>query len=187
MTWLTNDGNGLGGTTCTMQINNPNNNDSEAAAQIASRSRSSISTTTTGATATANTRSEEAQVRLMQKRKREKQQRNDVNRQFAKLLEFLKLIEQEAEEMGRQNEDNDDYSASGCYGSVSTIMALSTSTGPTNRVDLIARTIIHLEHLNRTAKKQKVEIEELSNLLEQTKRSREETPFPLNTSSTISS
>jgi len=202
-TWLPNDGNGLGGTNCTMQINSHNNNDSEAAAQIVSRSKSvsisSADTTTTTTTdviattiTTVNTRAEEAQVRLMQKRKREKQQRNDVNCQFAKLLELLKLIEREAEEIGRQHEEeneNNSYSTSaGCYASVSTIMALSASTGPTNRVDLIARTIIHLEHLNRTAKKQQAEIEELSNILEQTKqqRAREEVaaPFSLDASST---
>jgi len=204
-TWLPNDGNGLGGTNCTMQINSHNNNDSEAAAQIVSRSKSvSISSADTTTTTTpdviattittVNTRAEEAQVRLMQKRKREKQQRNDVNCQFAKLLELLKLIEREAEEIGRQNEEeNENYSSSaGCYASVSTIMALSASTGPTNRVDLIARTIIHLEHLNRTAKKQQAEIEELSNILEQTKqqRAREEVaaPFSLDASTnTLSS
>merc|ERR1712238_13949 len=84
----------------------------------------------------------------------------------------LKLIEREAEEIGRQYGGEDSSSSSsdaGCYASISTIMALSASTGPTNRVDLLARTIIHLEHLNRTAKKQQVEIAEVSTILAQTK------------------
>ena len=192
-TLLTNDGNGLlGGTNCTMQINSHNNNNdsTEAATQIVSRSTSvSISsadtTTTTDAiaiatTPTVNTRAEEAQVRLMQKRKREKEQRNDVNGQFAKLLELLKLIEREAEEIGRQygEEDSSSSSDAGCYASISTIMALSASTGPTNRVDLLARTIIHLEHLNRTAKKQQVEIAELSTILAQTKAQQQRSSLP---------
>merc|ERR1712238_553156 len=56
----------------------------------------------------------------------------------------------------------------------STMMAIAVSTGPTNRVDLIARTIVHLERLNRTAKKQKIEINQLREQLESTKKSGED-------------
>ncbi|VEU41635.1 unnamed protein product [Pseudo-nitzschia multistriata] len=108
---------------------------------------------------------QEAQLRSERKRSREKQRRNDVNRQFAELTEVLKNIEREAQEMGR----NDD-----AYGSVSTMMAIAASTGPTNRVDLIARTIVHLERLNRTAKKQRLEISSLQEQLERTKKSGED-------------
>ena len=95
----------------------------------------------------------------------EKQRRNDVNKQFAELTEVLKTIEREAQEVGR----NDD-----AYGSVSTMMAIAASTGPTNRVDLIARTIVHLERLNRTAKKQRFEFASLREQLEHTKKAGEE-------------
>lgn len=108
---------------------------------------------------------QEAQLRSERKRSREKQRRNDVNKQFTELTEVLKNIEREAQEVGR----NDD-----AYGSVSTMMAIATSTGPTNRVDLIARTIIHLERLNRTAKKQRLEIASLRQRLEHTKKTGEE-------------
>lgn len=108
---------------------------------------------------------QEAQIRSERKRSREKQRRNDVNKQFAELTEVLKNIEREAQEVGR----NDD-----AYGSVSTMMAIAASTGPTNRVDLIARTIVHLERLNRTAKKQRLEISSLRKQLENTKKAGED-------------
>jgi hypothetical protein len=108
---------------------------------------------------------QEAQLRSERKRSREKQRRNDVNKQFSELTEVLKNIEREAQEVGR----NDD-----AYGSVSTMMAIAASTGPTNRVDLIARTIVHLERLNRTAKKQRLEIATLREQLEHTKKAGEE-------------
>merc|ERR1712194_56037 len=108
---------------------------------------------------------QEAQVRSERKRSREKQRRNDVNKQFQELTEVLKQIEREAQEMGRGDDS---------YGSLSTMMAIAASTGPTNRVDLIARTIVHLERLNRTAKKQKIEINQLREQLESTKKSGED-------------
>lgn len=108
---------------------------------------------------------QEAQLRSERKRSREKQRRNDVNKQFAELTEVLKNIEREAQEVGR----NDD-----AYGSVSTMMAIAASTGPTNRVDLIARTIVHLERLNRTAKKQRLDIASLREQLERTKKAGED-------------
>jgi len=108
---------------------------------------------------------QEAQLRSERKRSREKQRRNDVNKQFVELTEVLKNIERDAQEMGR----NDD-----AYGSVSTMMAIAASTGPTNRVDLIARTIVHLERLNRTAKKQQTEIANLQERLERTKKAGED-------------
>merc|ERR1712161_61724 len=93
------------------------------------------------------------------------ERRNDVNKQFQELTEVLKQIEREAQEMGRGDDS---------YGSLSTMMAIAASTGPTNRVDLIARTIVHLERLNRTAKKQKIEINQLREQLESTKKSGED-------------
>lgn len=107
----------------------------------------------------------EAQIRSERKRSREKQRRNDVNKQFAELTEVLKMIEREAQEQERKEDS---------YASVSTMMAIAASTGPTNRVDLIARTIAHLERLNRAAKRQRVEIRTLKDELERTKKAGEE-------------
>jgi hypothetical protein len=112
-----------------------------------------------------STDDDEAQVRSERKRSREKQRRNDVNKQFSELTEVLKQIEREAQEMGRVDDS---------YGSLSTMMAIAASTGPTNRVDLIARTIVHLERLNRSAKKQKIEINNLREQLKNTKKSGED-------------
>jgi hypothetical protein len=112
-----------------------------------------------------STDDDEAQVRSERKRSREKQRRNDVNQQFAELTEILKRIEREEQEIGRGDDS---------YGSLSTMMAIAASTGPTNRVDLIARTIVHLERLNRSAKKQKIEINNLREQLENTKKSGED-------------
>lgn len=89
-----------------------------------------------------------------------------MNKQFAELTEVLKRIEREAQEVSR----NDD-----AYGNISTMMAIAANTGPTNRVDLIARTIVHLERLNQTAKKQRVDIEKLHEQLECTKKTGEDT------------
>eukprot|EP00536_Pseudo-nitzschia_multiseries_P010490 jgi/Psemu1/26092/gm1.26092_g len=108
---------------------------------------------------------QEAELRSERKRSREKQRRNDVNKQFAELTEVLKNIEREAQEMGRKDD---------AYGSISTMMAIAATTGPTNRVDLIARTIVHLERLNRTAKKQREEISNLQEQLERTKKAGED-------------
>ena len=112
-----------------------------------------------------NTEAQEAQLRSERKRSREKQRRNDVNKQFAHLTEVLKNVEREAHEMGRHDD---------AYGSVSTMMAIAASTGPTNRVDLIARTIAHLERLNRTAKKQRLDIENLQEQIKRTKKAGED-------------
>ncbi len=113
----------------------------------------------------ADTEAQEAQLRSERKRSREKQRRNDVNKQFAHLTEVLKKVEREAHEMGRHDD---------AYGSVSTMMAIAASTGPTNRVDLIARTIAHLERLNRTAKKQRFDIENLQEQIKRTKKAGED-------------
>lgn len=107
----------------------------------------------------------DAQIRSERKRSREKQRRTDVNKQFAELTEVLKMIEREAQEQ-ELKEDS--------YASVSTMIAIAASTGPTNRVDLIARTIAHLERLNRAAKRQRTEIRALKDELECTKKAGEE-------------
>lgn len=100
-----------------------------------------------------------AQARSERKRSREKQRRSDVNRQFADLTALLKQIEAEEAE-----EDN-------------TVARLAFS--PTNRVDMIARTITHLERLRTINKRRKLEVENLQQQLEQAKKAGEDTAAKL--------
>lgn len=100
-----------------------------------------------------------AQSRSERKRSREKQRRSDVNRQFADLTTLLRQIETEEAE-----EDH-------------TVARLAFS--PTNRVDLIARTITHLERLRDMNKRRKKEVESLEQQLELSKKAGEETASKL--------
>jgi len=100
-----------------------------------------------------------AQARSERKRSREKQRRCDVNRQFADLTALLKDIEAEEAE-----EDK-------------TVARLAFS--PTNRVDMIARTITHLERLRAVNKRRKKEVESLQQQLEQAKKAGEDTAAKL--------
>jgi len=100
-----------------------------------------------------------ALARSERKRSREKQRRSDVNRQFAELTTVLRKIETEqAEEFGHEQ---------------------LPSLSPSNRVDLIARTILLLNSLNKAVKRRKTECEQLTNDLEQAKRAGEETACKL--------
>lgn len=94
------------------------------------------------------------QARTERKRSREKQRRSDVNRQFADLSQLLRRIE--SEEEGR------------------TSLPLS-SAGPTNRVDLIARTINIMERTHELSKKRKTEIASLQKQLEDSQKMAEDT------------
>lgn len=100
-----------------------------------------------------------AQARSERKRSREKQRRSDVNRQFGDLTALLKQIEAEEAE-----EDK-------------TVARLAFS--PTNRVDMIARTITHLERLRAVNKRRKKEIESLQQQLELAKKAGEDTAAKL--------
>ena len=102
---------------------------------------------------------DKAQTRSERKRTREKQRRSDVNKQFADLTQLIRHIESE-ESAGDE---------------------LATSRlafSPTNRVDLIARTIVHLERLRESNKKRKVEVDNLQKQLEESKKAGEETAEP---------
>lgn len=100
-----------------------------------------------------------AQARSERKRSREKQRRSDVNKQFSDLTEVLQRIETE--------EAEEDHS----------VVRLAFS--PTNRVDLIARTITHLERLNASNKRRKAEIESLQQQLAHAKKAGEDTAAKL--------
>lgn len=99
------------------------------------------------------------QARSERKRSREKQRRCDVNKHFADLTAVLTQIEAEEAE-----EDN-------------TVVRLAFS--PANRVDLIARTITHLERLNASNKRRRKEVDSLQQQLDQAKKAGEDTAAKL--------
>jgi hypothetical protein len=104
------------------------------------------------ATSTANT-----MVRTERKRKLEKQRRSDVNLQFGLLQDTLRLIETEEPEQ------------------VHGLPAYS----PSNRVDLIARSVALLQNLHTSAKRRKVQIEDLERQLLIAKQAGEDTAAKL--------
>jgi hypothetical protein len=111
-----------------------------------------------------------AVARSERKRSREKQRRSDVNKQFADLTEVLRRIEAELHNAST-SDDGDD--------SKLTAPRLLTSFSPTNRVDLIARTIQVLTSLETVTKKQRAEIKRLGEDLENAKLAGEETAAKL--------
>lgn len=117
-----------------------------------------------------------AMARSERKRSREKQRRSDVNKQFADLTEVLRRIEAElhAQEAAGNEEGGGKSGSSGIV-----VPRLLTSFSPTNRVDLIARTIQVLTSLEQVTKKQKLEIKSLTTDLEAAKKAGEETAAKL--------
>ena len=100
------------------------------------------------------------QARSERKRSREKQRRNDVNKQFGELTEVLKRIEAEEQQLRQAREEKD-----GVQVNQASRMVLPPFS-PTNRVDLIARTIAHLERLSHVTKKQVQEVQKLEEQLQ---------------------
>lgn len=99
------------------------------------------------------------QARSERKRSREKQRRSDVNRQFADLTQLLRELE--AEEAEDENSK------------------ARLAFNPANRVDLISRTISHLERLRESSKRRKLEVDSLQLQLEQAKKAGEDTAAKL--------
>ena len=95
-----------------------------------------------------------AQARSERKRCREKQRRVDVNKQFSDLMNLINFIEEEEKE-----EDP-------------SIIRLSYSAS--NRADLIARAIAHLERLRDSNKRRRTEIATLQQQLQETKKAGED-------------
>ena len=96
-----------------------------------------------------------AKARSERKRSREKQRREDVNKHFGDLTQLLRQVEA----------DDDD----------GTKWVPIPTVGPTNRVDLIARTIVVLERVHKVSVKRKQEIEDLNKQLEDMKKIAEDT------------
>jgi hypothetical protein len=96
-------------------------------------------------------------LRTERKRKLEKQRRSDVNGQFSLLQDTLRLIETEEPEQ------------------VHGLPAYS----PSNRVDLIARSVALLQNLHTSAKRRKLQIEDLEKQLLTAKQAGEDTAAKL--------
>lgn len=96
-----------------------------------------------------------AKARSERKRSREKQRREDVNKHFGDLSQLLRHIESEDEEGSK--------------------WIPVTTVGPTNRVDLIARTIVVLERIHKVSTERKQEILDLNKQLEDMKKIAEDT------------
>ena len=101
------------------------------------------------------------QARSERKRSREKQRRSDVNKQFTDLTQLLQKIE--AEDASDEDKKNGSSSSRGL------------TFNPSNRVDLIARTILLMERLHHSNKKRKKEISSLQQQLEEAKKAGEDT------------
>ena len=96
-----------------------------------------------------------AKARSERKRSREKQRREDVNKHFGDLSQLLRHIETEDEDGSK--------------------WVPATTVGPTNRVDLIARTIIVMERIHKVNMDRKQEIVDLNKQLEDAKKMAEDT------------
>ena len=97
-----------------------------------------------------------AAARSERKRSREKQRRSDVNKQFATLTDMLRQIETSHKDL------------------FATPVWTDASFSPTNRVELIARTIHVLQTLEQSHKRQKTAMRDLEQQLEQAKKAGEE-------------
>ena len=115
------------------------------------------------------------QARSERKRNREKQRRTDVNAQFAALTSLLRRVEAEDLESDADTEEDDDDSADPdnkskkrkkC--SLSVIGALGQGS-PSNRVDLIARTITVMDRLHELSAKRRTEVRKLKKQLKTAK------------------
>jgi len=130
-----------------------------------------------------------AQARSERKRSREKQRRNDVNKQFAELTEVLKRIEAEESSGNTAATAAPAASAAAAEGSTDSTTSDSASlvappsvaavlppfSSPSNRVELIARTIAHLERLHALNMHHKSRVATLSKELQEAKKAGEET------------
>ncbi len=139
------------------------------------------------------------QARSERKRSREKQRRCDVNKQFSDLTEVVKRIELEESQAHLEQQQQQTTtgtaeapSSGGGDSSVAGAAATSASSAapprrvvlplpslpafsPANRVDLMVRTIAHLERLHLTTKNQREQIRSLEEQLQLAQIAGEET------------
>jgi hypothetical protein len=116
------------------------------------------------------------QARSERKRSREKQRRTDVNKQFGELTEVLKRIEAEEQQLQQERAAREEAREGGPKpNSHQSSRMVLPPFSPTNRVDLIARTIAHLERLSHVTKKQVQELQSLEDQLKTAQKAGEDT------------
>ena len=131
-----------------------------------------------------------AHARSERKRSREKQRRSDVNKQFTDLTQLLQKIDAEdaaaaaAEAAAATSNTNEelgscDVKSSSVASSATTVAASRITFNPSNRVDLIGRTILQLERLHEANKRRKNEIASLQQQLDVAKKAGEDTAAKL--------
>ena len=115
-------------------------------------------------------------ARSERKRSREKQRRTDVNKQFGELTEVLKRIEAEEQQLQQELAAREEarHPGNAANGGVQASRMILPPFSPTNRVDLIARTIAHLERLSHVTKKQVQELHSLEDQLKNAKKAGED-------------
>lgn len=128
-----------------------------------------------------------AHARSERKRSREKQRRSDVNKQFTDLTQLLQKIDAEdaaaaaAEAAAAASSTSEELvSCDAKSSSTSSAAAAGRITfNPSNRVDLIGRTILQLERLHEANKRRKNEIASLQQQLDVAKKAGEDTAAKL--------
>lgn len=131
-----------------------------------------------------------AHARSERKRSREKQRRSDVNKQFTDLTQLLQKIDAEdaaaaaadtAAAASNTNEEfgSCDVKSSSVASSATAVVASRITFNPSNRVDLIGRTILQLERLHEANKRRKNEITSLQQQLDVAKKAGEDTAAKL--------
>jgi hypothetical protein len=111
------------------------------------------------------------------KRNREQQRREGVNRQFAELTNVLKRLELEE----REEAERKLRLAAGSDGSMSASLhsVRLPFIAPNNSVDMIACTIVHLQHLHRMSKRQQYDLNRLEDEVQNAKKAGEDTATKL--------
>lgn len=94
--------------------------------------------------ANATSEDKKAQIRSERKRTREKQRRSDVNSQFALLTDILKRVEDYDMDSDVSDDEEDGETKKRKVKSVGMV-----NVAPSNRVDLIARTVAIMERLHK--------------------------------------
>ncbi len=106
-----------------------------------------------------------AQIRSERKRNREKQRRSDVNSQFAALTELLKRVEGYDLDSDVSDDEDEKETKKRKVNPVGGVMNIT----PSNRVDLIARTIAVMDRLHQVNRSLRQNVKELRKTLNKVK------------------
>ncbi len=117
-----------------------------------------------------------AQIRSERKRNREKQRRSDVNSQFAALTELLKRVEGYDLDSDVSDDEDEKETKKRKVNPVGGVMNIT----PSNRVDLIARTIAVMDRLHQVNRSLRQNVKELRKTLSKVKLGNEKSTNGMN-------